>query len=300
MNDRAKWLAAAAGMALLAGPATARHSWKNYHWPIPGTNAPFEVYTALSAGYWRSMSVGTESVDIIGDAIADWGGDDPDATYTDYLAPALAGTSTNDPATCNPISAAILVCSAEYGSNGWLGLATIWIEGSHIYQATTQLNDSYHKSGTYSSYSWRATVACQEAGHDFGLGHQDEASLTDRTQSCMEYTSWPENNETPDGHDYEQLKKIYDSHMAEGTGGGGGGKPPGKGKPSDAFAFRELGSAPSVTGVRSRAWGTAVAYDAHGRPNVFELDLGGGERKITHVTWVPGFQPKAHHLGGAH
>lgn len=306
MSKRVKWLTAAAAAALAAGPASANHSWGSYHWPVAGTNHSFDVYTALTEDYWRSMPVEGQSVDIIGDAVGDWDGDDPDrGAYTDYLKPAIKGESSNNPKKCDPLSQKILVCSAYYGFRGWLGVATIWINGDHIYQATTKLNDSYHSSGTYSSYSWRAVVACQEIGHDFGLGHQNEDFDTDETQSCMEYTRVPEDNETPDGHDYEQLQIIYDAHMAEGTGGGGdGGGGGGKGPPdgkgpnaADAFTFREVGKPTSTaTAVRSSDWGTAIGYDAHGRPNVFELDLGKGLRKITRVTWLPGFRPQSHHM----
>lgn len=305
MSKRVKWLIAAAAGGLMVGPASANHSWASYHWPVAGTNQPFEVYTALTEGYWRSMLVDGQPVDIIGDAIGDWDGQDPHlGTYKDYLDPSDRGPSGTSPKKCNPLSQKILVCSAYYGFRGWLGVATIWINGDHIYQATTKLNDSYHSSGTYSSYSWRALVGCQEIGHDFGLGHQNEDFDTDLTQSCMEYTKAPENNETPDGHDYEQLQIIYDAHMAEepsgGDGGGGGGKGPPSGKgpnKADAFTFREVGQPTSTaTTVRSSDWGTAIGYDAHGRPNVFELDLGKRLRKITHVTWVPGFRPQSHHM----
>lgn len=305
MAARHNWFAAAAVAAWAAGPASANHSWGNYHWPIAGTNHPFQVYTALTESYWRSMLVNGQNVDIIGDAIGDWEGNDPDlGTYTDYLNPVDSGPSGTSAKKCDPLSQKVLVCSAYYGFRGWLGVATIWINGDHIYQATTKLNDSYHSSGTYSSYSWRALVGCQEIGHDFGLGHQNEDFDTDVTKSCMEYTKKPEGNETPDGHDYEQLKIIYDAHMAEestGDGGGGGlggGPPDGKGpNKADAFTFREVGKPiPSATKITSTDWGTAIGYDARGRPNVFALDIGKGLRKITHVTWVPGFRPQPHHM----
>ena len=305
-------LLTAAAAALLAGPATARHSWKSYHWNSTGTNVQYEVYTSLSQSYWRSMQLPNGTVvDIVQNAIDDWGNpaSDPNpatqAQYRDYLQPVWMGDRNDiNPTTCDPLVSRILVCSAAYGANGWLGIATIWLEGSHIVQGTTKLNDTYHQSGTYGSYSWRAAVACQEIGHDFGLGHQDENSFNDQTQSCMEYTNQPSGNETPDWHDFEQLQKIYDAHAQEGTGGGGGpGPPPGKGKKSNAdpFTFREVGGpSPSQADAGSRGWGTAVGFDAHGRPNVFVLEIRQGFRKVTHVRWLPGFEPKPHHMGDHH
>ena len=292
MDRRVKWLAAAAVAALAAGPASADHSWASYHWGLTGTNQRFDVLTALSRPHWNSL---------VADAVADWDGSDPDASgYTDYFNPVIVGPSNASARKCDPISGKVHVCSDSYGFRGWLGIATIWTSGGHIVQATTKLNDSYHDSGTYSSTSWRAAVACQEIGHDFGLGHQDEDFSTDATSSCMEYTSIPAGNETPDGHDYQQLQTIYAAHFNEGTGGGGGGGRPGNGKgpnKMDPFAFREVGQAPpSANPLVSDDWGSAVGFDAHGRPNVFVNEVRQGFRKITHVTWLPGFRPERHHM----
>ena len=302
MRKQAKWLSAAAIAALAAGPATANHSWSTYHWAISAPNTSFAVYTALTQPYWRSMvDASGNQHDIIDEARRDWGNSasDPNPTdgtvYTNYLRPQFAGTRPQSEARkCNPIVGAVFVCSESYGYRGWLGIATVWLNGNHISQATTKLNESYHNSGTYSSYSWRAAVACQEIGHDFGLGHQDEDFNTDRTESCMEYTNLPASNATPDWHDFQQLQTIYDAHIAGNESSGGGGRPGGR---ADPFAFREVGKpALGANPVSSEDWGTAVGFDAHGRPNVFELELRPGYRKVTHVTWVPGFRPEQHHL----
>jgi hypothetical protein len=58
-------------------------------------------------------------------------------------------------------------------ADGW-GIATIWANGDHITQATDQAHDSYHDVAPYNTAPWRALVACQEIGHDFGLAHQNE------------------------------------------------------------------------------------------------------------------------------
>ena len=310
---------ASAAVAVASGPATANHSWSTYHWNIATTNAPFDVYVNV-ASYWRSTTDGTGAArDIIGDAIGDW--DDPSqastaphtaahpdggkahdgSTYGDYLHPVDAAATGGDPKKCSPISGAIYVCSANYGFRGWLGVATVWTSGSHIIQATTKLNDSYHASGTYASHAWRATVACQEIGHDFGLGHQDENTSNDTSGSCMEYTNNPLGNETPDWHDFEQLQTIYQAHIdgKDPVSGGGGGRP-GRAEPG-AFTFREVGGAQAGSSETVvKGWGRAIGYDAHGRPNRFEQDVGKGVRKFTHVTWVPGFRPEAHHMGDDH
>jgi len=53
-------------------------------------------------------------------------------------------------------------------------------------------------------------VMCQEVGHNFGLGHQDEDFYNPNLNTCMDYTSDPSTNTMPNAHDYEQLVLIYD------------------------------------------------------------------------------------------
>ena len=40
-----------------------------------------------------------------------------------------------DPATCPPTSGRVEVCNYTYGTNGWLGVAQIWLSCRHIVQA---------------------------------------------------------------------------------------------------------------------------------------------------------------------
>jgi hypothetical protein len=123
------------------------------------------------------------------------------------------------------------VCNRTYGNNGWLGLATIWtVSGTtHIAQATTKLNDTYFNSPPYNTSAWRALVACQEIGHDFGLDHQDENFNNANLGTCMDYTNNPSSNQHPNQGDYDQLECIYDpadrgrtlstsTHSCTGTG----------------------------------------------------------------------------------
>ncbi|HVS03260.1 MAG TPA: hypothetical protein VMT16_10865, partial [Thermoanaerobaculia bacterium] len=124
---------------------------------------------------------------------------------------------------------------------------------------------------------------CQEVGHGFGLGHQNEDFSTDLTRSCMEYTSAPEGNEHPDSHDYNMLEEIY-AHLDGGDGGGGGGGdggcwPPGKCKngkgPPPAF---------NITLNDPHQWGRLIAH-SRGK-SLFMQDFGNGYRVFTHVTWT--------------
>ena len=115
----------------------------------------------------------------------------------------MAGRSKGN---CKPTVGRIEVCNGNYGNNGWLGIAQIWITGGvHITQATTKLNDTYFNTPTYNTPAWRQLVVCQEVGHNFGLGHQDENFDNVNLNTCMDYTSDPASNQHPNNHDYWQL-----------------------------------------------------------------------------------------------
>jgi hypothetical protein len=190
----------------------------------------------------------------------------------------------NDPRKCRATSGQVEVCNASYGRNGWLGIATIWASGDHITQGTVKLNDSYFNSSPYNTTAWRNLVSCQEVGHTFGLDHQDENFSNTNLGTCMDYTNDPDgagngtstDNQHPNAHDYAELVSIY-SH-------------------TDSFnSFSTSAQAPSTRGNSNRNdepgdspsdWGRAVASDHSGRPAVFELDQGNGQKKVTHVFWV--------------
>jgi hypothetical protein len=140
----------------------------------------------------------------------------------------------------------------------------------------------------YNTPSWKAAVMCQEIGHDYGLGHVDEDFNTDATTSCMDYTSNPAGNEHPYGHDYEELETIYDHADATSFA---------VVRPGRSASAPPFSDAQSVPGDIPAQWGEAIHRDAHGRPDMFALELGNGRRKITHVLWAIGEGPQGvtHH-----
>ena len=113
------------------------------------------------------------------------------------------------------------VCNGTYGNNGWLGLASINISGSHITQGSAKLNDTYFNTATYNNPNERRHVMCQEIAHTFGLNHQstDGTSLN----TCMDYFSNTGTNATstlstrPNKHDFDQLNTIYGGHLDSTT-----------------------------------------------------------------------------------
>ena len=256
---------AAAVAATFTMPVMADHSWSNYHWQTSdGVARPLVVDNTVGA--WKTR------VQI---AMRDWNG-------SAHIDSAVEDGTTNAKR-CPMSQGTIQVCNSTYGNTGWLGIASISLSGGHIVAGSTKLNDSYFNLPQYNSETWKQLVTCQEIGHDYGLGHQNEDFSTDLTTSCMEYTSKPDGNEHPDNHDLQQLATIY-GHSDSGGGGGGGGGKPGRGK---ALGI-DVGDTPAQ-------WGKAVGSDAHGRDNVFVRNFN-GYTILTHVTWAPGEErgPRTH------
>jgi hypothetical protein len=246
---------------LLSTVTTAHHSWRKYHW---------------------ATTTGIVSLQV---------GDNVDSTWDAYLTEAVGDWSTSvvldlqkvagraNPATCNPSAGRIETCNDSYGTNGWLGIAQIWIQGqSHIYQATTRLNDTYFNTAPYNTPAWRRLVTCQEIGHDFGLDHQDERNNNTNLGSCMDYTNDPDggvggasstdaSNEHPNAHDYEQLIAIYGHKDSTTTAGA---------------------SAASGAAARPEAaeWGRLVRTSPDNRVQTYEREIGNGNRVVTHVFWA--------------
>ena len=100
----------------------------------------------------------------------------------------------------------------------------------------------------------------------------------------MDYTNDPDgkllsqlDNRHPNLHDYDALASKY-GHLNGIDSGDKPGKGNGKGNNKG-----KNGEAP---GQEISQWGKAIGTDGKGRPNLFELDLGKGEKVLTHVFWA--------------
>jgi hypothetical protein len=246
--------AIAAPLVALSAPVLATHSWNGYHWPRSTAELTIPVGDNVS-GVWDAH---------VATANADWN------ASTVINSPLVPGRS--NPKQCRAVAGTIQVCNGSYGRTGWLGIATISIQGTHITQGTTKLNDTYFAAAPYNTASWRQLVACQEIGHDYGLGHQDENFSTDLTTSCMDYTNLPAGNAHPDAHDYQQLLDIY-NHLEAAVSG--------------QFGSNSAAAAADIGDTRAE-WGRAVHFTADGRADVFERIDGPGRRTLTHVFWALG------------
>jgi hypothetical protein len=247
--------------------AQANHSWGKYHWNLSTADTvtnPLDLGDNLTNGWSTNLATASD----------DW-------NVSVLKNEVVAGGSNQN---CGPTAGSVEVCNGQYGDNGWLGIASIWAtrgKSAHITQGVVMLNDTYFNQTQYNTPAWRNMVMCQEVGHTFGLGHQDEAFGNTNLDTCMDYTSNPESNQHPNAHDYDMMTDIY-AHLNGtdgGDGGGGSGKNKGK-KPSDVGASIDLNN-PS-------AWGEAVQQDTQGKNSVYVRNLGNGLELITHVLWAPG------------
>lgn len=240
---------------------SANHSWGSYHWAR--TSNPFSLQLGDNvSGAWDAY---------LATASTDW-------TFSSVLNTTIvAGGTTGEPKKCRPTSGRVEVCSASYGG-AWLGLAQIWVSGSHIYQATTKVNDFYFNKAKYNTPAWRSFVMCQEVGHAFGLDHQNENFYDANLGSCMDYTSnplGPPSNEHPNAHDYEQLELIYNGHPDGSTTAAqiAAKAPPGLSE----MDFSGPGQ-----------WGRLIRSTNRGLTQLYELDFGGGHKLFTFVIWAEG------------
>jgi hypothetical protein len=199
-------LSAIAAMAF-AAPASANHAWGKYHWAR--TANPFSLTLGDNT---RSDRLMTNWSSLLSSASGAWNASTgPSTVLSTSVGAGDAGSG------CGAQLGKVEVCSGDYGDNGWLGLAQIWIYrgGSHIAQGVVQLNDYYFRSGSTYAYNNSAEqlhVVCQEVGHTFGLDHQSETGAS--LDTCMDYwhnTSSGDTRSTrPNAGDFGELSCIYD------------------------------------------------------------------------------------------
>lgn len=240
-------------LSLVAFPfsAGANHAWGNYHWARTSNPFTIKVVDSMTSDWDDNLNT----------AISDW-----DQSSVMNVAKEAGSDAQNTRKRCPRVSGKVRACNANYGFNGWLGLAQIWItDGVHIYQGTAKMNDTYLASPSYSETN-RQHVICQEIGHDWGLGHQDESGADLNT--CMDYANALDNPH-PNAHDYEQLETIYNSHLDSST----------------TIASVPAGFANADVHAQEN-WGEKVHESANGRSALYVRDFGNGNYIFTFVTWA--------------
>jgi len=258
-----KFIVAAAllvSVGAFASVAYATHSWGAYHWAR--TANPFTVNLGDNVSTTWDSHLATTSRDWSASSVLD--------TTT------VVGASKRN---CGPVKGRVEVCNKTYGNNGWLGIASIWVSGSHITQGMVKLNDTYFNTVAYNTPAWRQFVMCQEVGHTFGLDHQDVDFSNANLGTCMDYTNNPARNDGlgdnlhPNAHDYDQLGIIY-QHLDTLT-----------------TIFSAKSSAPAladddVDTSNPSEWGRVIRKSGDGRSSIHERDLGKGNKIFTFVIWA--------------
>ncbi len=116
---------------------------------------------------------------------------------------------------------------------------------------------------------------CQEIGHTFGLGHQDESGADLHT--CMDYASNPDaDNNYPNQHDYEQLRAIYDPTFTSTPTATARGH-------LDTTTTSQLTTAAENHPNGRAGWGKLEHKTADGRHEVYVREFSNGEKLITFV-----------------
>ncbi|MBI5645110.1 hypothetical protein HY970_03360 [Candidatus Kaiserbacteria bacterium] len=265
MKSRARnlWWLLLASIVLtffIVGIAEASHSWGGYHWARSSNPFTLKLGDNVSTVWKNSLNI----------ASADW-------SLSNILGTNIVPGMSNS-RNCKPASGRVEVCSSAYGNTGWLGVAQIWVSGSHITQGTVKVNDTYFKTPTYNTPAWRQFVMCQEIGHTFGLDHQDEDFSNPNLGTCMDYTNDPARDDGvgtnlhPNQHDQDQLALIYAHFDAATTI-----RSSAKGNAAEIDA--EDVSTPDQ-------WGREVRKSKDGRSSLLERDLGKGKKVFTFVIWA--------------
>jgi hypothetical protein len=233
------------------------HSWNGYHWARTANPFTLKLGDNLS-NTWDSYLQTTSS---------DWS----KSTVLDTTIVAGQAKGKN----CRPTSGRDEVCNGNYGRNGWIGLATIWISGKHITQGTVKVNDTYFNDPQYpyNNSSEKEHVMCQEVGHTLGLDHQDESGKSLNT--CMDYYHNTSDSDTkstsPNQHDYDELATIY-SHLDSFTTIG------------QSTAKNKISPEANKPDFNDpRQWGQKIWSSPDGQEEIWVRDFGGGHKVFNFV-----------------
>ena len=258
------------GLASTTFPAVthATHSWGGYHWARTTPQFTLKLGDNLTTADWRGHLAQTSS---------DW-----NSGNSAVLTAIIAGTSNKR---CSMVGGTTQVCNSRYGSNGWLGLASINLTGgTHITQGSAKMNDTYFDTATYNNTNEREHVMCQEVAHTFGLDHQSTDGSSQN--SCMDYFSNTGANATstlstkPNAHDFAELNTIYAHLDSTSTVAA-------LAMAAVAANARGQGASDDVDVTDDpNSWGQLISQDAHGRSSTYERYNRDGSKTITHVFWT--------------
>jgi len=132
-------------------------------------------------------------------AINDWDGGQPDALTLITSKVAIDNV-------CDPVEGKLKVCNGDYGETKWRGINQVLLSNGFIISSVAKLNEFYLADADQSQ---RRYTMCHEIGHGFGLPHTDENFFNADLGNCMDYTSNPETNKSPDETNFMFLRELY-------------------------------------------------------------------------------------------
>src|SRR5262245_29766180 len=122
------------------------HAWGCYHWARTANPFPLTIGDNVSSAWDAYLATAAS-----------------DCNQSDVLnTTVVPGQSKGR---CRPTAGRVEVCNNTYGNNGWLGVASISVNGCHITQGTVKLHAAYFNPPTYNTPAWRQPRGLHDPRH---------------------------------------------------------------------------------------------------------------------------------------
>lgn len=108
--------------------------------------------------------------------------------------------------TCKRVDGVMVVCNANFGATGWVGINENSIMRGVITSSVAKMNEYYLRNA---NYDHRRFTMCHEVGHGLGLPHTDENPYNRNLGNCLDYTDDPEDNVLPGEVNFDKLANMY-------------------------------------------------------------------------------------------
>jgi len=174
-------------------------AWKNAFVERDGGGLHLTLRNALDDNWQREFDV----------AVADWQQSDALVLSTERVAVDH---------TCGRVDGVMVVCNANFGATGWVGINENSILRGVIVSSVAKMNEYYLNNA---NFAHRRFTMCHELGHGFGLPHTDENPYNSNLGNCLDYTDDPEENLLPGEVNMAKLRDLYTSRRLRRVEEGG-------------------------------------------------------------------------------
>lgn len=120
--------------------------------------------------------------------------------------------------TCERVDGVMVVCNANFGATGWVGINENSIMGGVIVSSVSKMNEYYLNNA---NFDHRRYTMCHELGHGFGLPHTDENPYNANLGNCLDYTDNPDENLEPGDVNMAKLRIMYKTRRLRRVGSDG-------------------------------------------------------------------------------